>query len=216
MHAMKNRMAIGDIAIRVMVCTVVAVALLLSTGSAWAQTTDVMKVTYFDNNGTPGAPAAEIHVLNPGAGALCADIYVWRADQELTECCACPISVNGLLTFTVAQATANPGDGTATPPVSGSIDIVADSAAACNASAPTPTPTLRAWATHVNTDSIGPTTENAFDVTETAFLDASLSTGEQSEASVRCGLLQLNGSGTGVCSAICTATTDTVRKVVKK
>jgi hypothetical protein len=148
---------------------------------------------------------------------MCADIYVWRADQELTECCSCPISVNGLLTFTVAAATANPGDGGVVA-TSGSIDIIADSTAGCGdgaAASPTPTPTLRAWATHVNADTIGPTTENAFDVTETPLLDAVLSSGEETEAAARCGFLQMNSSSFGLCDAICGAPVASVKKVKK-
>jgi hypothetical protein len=218
MSVTKKRMAVGSTAVRVMLVTAVAVAVLVCSGSAWAQT-DVLKVTYFDNNGTSGAPGAYIHVVNPGDGALCADVYVWRADQELTECCACPITPNGMFSFTVAAATANPGDGGGVA-VSGSIDIVADSTASCtdtSAVTPTPTPTLRAWATHVNVDTVGPTTESAFDVTETPLLDAPLSSGELTEAGSRCGFLQGNSSGFGRCDAICASTlTPSVKKTVKK
>jgi hypothetical protein len=219
MSVTKKRMSVGSTAFRTMVFTAVAVALLVCSGSAWAQTTDVLKVTYFDNNGVSGAPGAEIHVLNPQNGALCADVYVWRADQELSECCACPITPNGMFSFTVATATANPGDG-GTTPVSGSIDIISDSTASCTdaaAGAPTPTPDLRAWATHVNADTVGTPTESAFDVTETPLLDAPLSSGELTEAAARCTFLQTNSSGAGRCDAICSSTvTPSVKKVVKK
>jgi len=176
-----------------------ALVLLVSAGSAMAQTTDVLKVTYFNNNQLR-APLAFMHVLNPGLGALCADVYVWRADQELTECCSCPISNNGLLTFQLLAATVNPGDG-GDIPVSGSIDIIADSTSDCTdaaAAAPTPTPTLRAWATHVNVDTTG-----TFDVTETPFVDATLSSGQLAEAAGRCAAIQANDSGHGLCDQIC-------------
>ena len=214
MRSTKKQMAIGSMTFRVAVFTAVALALLVCSGSAWAQSTDVFKVSYFDNNTAEGAPGAVIHVINPGAGALCADVYVWRADQELEECCSCQISVNGLLTFTVAAATANPGDGGGVP-VSGSIDIIADSTPACTdaaAASPTPTPTLRAWATHVNVNTVGTPTENAFDVTETALLDSTLSSGEESEASGRCAAIQANDSGHGLCDAICGGAEPTVRR----
>lgn len=179
----------------------VAVLLLLSTAAS-AQTTDVLSVTYFDNANTAAAPLAFVHVLNPGNGALCADIYVFGADQELSECCSCPITPNGLLTFDVNTATANPGDGNP-PRVRGSIDIIADSSTTCTdatAAAPTPTPDLRAWATHVNKDSI----TGGFDVTEDEALDTPLSSGELSEVGSRCGFFLANSSGKGVCNAICT------------
>jgi hypothetical protein len=177
-----------------------ALVVLLSFSSvASAQSADDFKVNYFDNNGVSGAPGAIVHVVNPGSGALCADIYVWRADQELSECCSCSITVNQVFTFTVADATNNPGDANGVP-TTGSIDIVADSSATCTATAPSPTATLRAWATHVNADSVS----GGYDVTETESIDTTLSSGEQSSAASLCGFLLENGSGTGNCTnAIC-------------
>jgi hypothetical protein len=166
------------------------------SGVASAQ--DNYRVTYFDNNGVTGAPDAYIHIVNPQAGALCADIYVWRADQELSECCSCPITTNGLLTLRVSQLTSNPGDH-AGAPVSGSITIISDSSATCDPTAPAPAADLRAWATHVNVD----TATSGYDVTETEALDTPLSTGEQTEASSRCGFIRVNGSGAGRCDAAC-------------
>ena len=195
-------------AVRIMLCAACAAAvLLLLNTTASAQTTDVFSVTYFDNANTASAPVALVHVLNPGNGALCADIYVLGADQELSECCSCPITPNGLLTFDVNTATANPGD-SHPPRVSGSIDIIADSTANCtdaNAAAPTPTPDLRAWATHINFDTVS----GGFDVTEDEFLDTPLSSGEQSELAVRCGFFLANDTGAGVCNAICTEASPT-------
>jgi hypothetical protein len=34
-------------------------------------------------------------------GTVCANIYVFAADQQLTQCCACPVTPNGLLTLSV-------------------------------------------------------------------------------------------------------------------
>ena len=206
------RLTKNQIAIRATVVTVMALVMLVCAGSAMAQTSDVLKVTYFNNNGVEGAPLARVHVLNPGLGALCADVYVWRADQELTECCSCPISTNGLLTFNVNTATGNPGDGGGIPG-SGSIDIIADSTSDCTdaaAAAPTPTPTLRAWATHVNVDTTG-----TFDVTETPFVDATLSSGQLAEAAGRCAAIQANDSGHGLCDAICGEEEATVKTRAK-
>jgi len=187
-------------AARTILYVVCAVAVLLSISTvASAQSADDFKVNYFDNNGASGAPGAIVHVVNPGSGALCADIYVWRADQELSECCACSITVNQVFTFTVADATNNPGDSNGIP-TTGSIDIVADANATCDPTNPSPTATLRAWATHVNSDSVS----GGYDVTETESIDTTLSSGEQSEAASRCAFLEQNGSGTGTCTnAIC-------------
>jgi hypothetical protein len=175
-----------------------AFALVLAfSGVASAQ--DTYRVTYFDNNQT-GAPDAVVHILNPqvASGTMCASIYVWRSDQELSECCSCKITPNGLLTISVRQLTSNPGDHAGSP-LAGSIAIIADSA--CDATNPTPTADLRAWATHVNADTI-----SGFDVTETEALDTPLSSGEQSEAAGRCGFIRVNGSGAGRCDAVCSST----------
>jgi hypothetical protein len=201
MHVSKIHVSIGGSASRFFLYSALAFALVLAFSVvASAQTTDVNRVTYFDNNGAAGAPDAFVHILNPGVatGALCATIYVWRNDQELSECCSCPITPNGLLTLRVSALTVNPGDhaGAAT---SGSISIISDSA--CDPTAPAPTPDLRAWATHVNVDTV-----SGYDVTETEALDTPLSAGELTEASSRCGFIRVNGSGAGRCDLACTST----------
>jgi len=209
MHSTMNRLAI-----RALLSAAVALGMLVCSGSAKAQTTDVLKVTYFDNNGGDGEQNARIHVLNPGSGAFCADVYVFRADQELTECCSCPISANGELHFDVVQVTLSPGDGGGVP-VNGSIQIIADSTPLnctdASAAAPTPTPTLRAWSTHVNFN----TASQAFDSTETPFLDATLSAGQLSELSGRCAAIQANDSGHGRCDTICEPGEPAVKKAAK-
>lgn len=185
-----------SILIRRMILMVAGIAAALAfSGSARAQApADTFWVTYFTNNGVTGAPNAYVQVVNPGvaSGKLCASVYVWRSDQELSECCTCPVTANGLLTFTVNVAAANPGDH---PPVaaSGSIDVISDSN--CDPTNPSPTPDLRIWATHVTPD----TATGKFDVTETPALATTLSSGEQSEAASRCAFLTSNGSGAGRC-----------------
>jgi hypothetical protein len=201
MHVSKIHLPIRGSASRFVLYSALAFALVLAFSVvASAQTTDVNRVTYFDNNGSAGAPDAFVHVLNPNVATvgLCATIYIWRNDQELSECCSCPISPNGLLTLRVSGLTANPGDHAGSP-VSGSISIISDSA--CDPTAPVPTPDLRAWATHVNIDTVG-----GFDVTETEALDTPLSTGEIGEAGSRCGFIRVNGSGVGRCDLACTGT----------
>jgi hypothetical protein len=200
MQVTQIHLPIRVLASRFILYGALAFALVLAfSGVASAQTLDVYRVTYFDNNVT-AAPVAFVHILNPGVlnpGTLCASIYVWRSDQELSECCSCPITPNGLLTLSVRALTINPGDhaGAAT---AGSIAIISDTA--CNATAPTPTPDLRAWATHVNLNTV----TSLYDVTETEALDTPLSAGELAEASSRCGFIRVNGSGAGQCDAACT------------
>jgi len=199
MYLRKTGFPICASACRFLLFGALAFAFVLAfSGTALAQ--DTYRVTYFDNNGATGAPDAFVHILNPGvaSGSICASIYVWRSDQELSECCSCAITSNGLLRISVKALTSNPGDHAGSP-AAGSVGIIADSA--CDATNPTPTAALRAWATHVNAD----TTSSGFDVTETEALDTPLSSGEQSEAASRCGFIRVNGSGAGRCDAVCSA-----------
>jgi hypothetical protein len=200
MHVSKIHFPIRGSVSRFVLYIALAFAMVLAFSVA-VSAQDTYRVTYFDNNGAAGAPDAIVHVLNPGVatGSLCATIYVWRNDQELSECCSCSITPNGLLTLRVSRLTNNPGDHAGNP-VSGSIAIISDSA--CDATNPTPTADLRAWATHVNFD----TATGGYDVTETEALDTPLSSGEQSEASSRCGFIRVNGSGAGRCDAACSGT----------
>jgi hypothetical protein len=200
MHVSKIHFPIRGSVSRFVLYIALAFAMVLAFSVA-VSAQDTYRVTYFDNNGAAGAPDAIVHVLNPGVatGSLCATIYVWRNDQELSECCSCSITPNGLLTLRVSRLTNNPGDHAGNP-VSGSIAIISDSA--CDATNPTPTADLRAWATHVNFD----TATSGYDVTETEALDTPLSSGEQSEASSRCGFIRVNGSGAGRCDAACSGT----------
>src|SRR5580658_1892251 len=131
---------------------ILAVALLvlsLSSGSAMGQ--DVFKINYFSNN-VAGAPDATVRIDNPGLtyGNLCAMIYVFDADQQLTECCGCVETHNGLRTLSLhSDLTSNPLTGVVSR--NGVIKIVS---AAVNDSPCDPTSNvspkanLRAWVTH--------------------------------------------------------------------
>ena len=78
--------------------------------------------TSFANNGTSGAPDATVRITNPGTsigidddtapvtnGNLCAMIYVFDNDQQMTECCGCLTTPDGLRTLSVTKdLTSNP------------------------------------------------------------------------------------------------------------
>jgi hypothetical protein len=177
---------------------------------AAAQQTDVFSLNYFDHQYSEGADGT-VRITNPGvqgaptladpaAGDLCAMIYVFRPDQQLAECCGCPVTPNGLVTLSVGRdLTSNPL--TDDPFPSGVIKIVSSTGTEetsgnhsflrCNAAAPAPTPSLLAWGTHVQSND---------NVTETAFTPATLSAGELASIAGRCGDIADNGSGHGVCS----------------
>jgi hypothetical protein len=68
---------------------------------------------------------------------------------------------------------------------------VSSAGGACNPSKPTPVTGIRAWGTHIQAAGV---------VTETEFVDSTLSTGELNLLKNKCGSILSNGSGFGVCS----------------
>ena len=72
------------------VLPILAIALVVSLGTTVALAQDVYRLNYFSNNAAP-APDATVRIDNPGLtyGNLCAMIYVFDQDQQLTECCGC-------------------------------------------------------------------------------------------------------------------------------
>jgi hypothetical protein len=151
--------------------TVLAIALMV--GSAMAQTVgdnSVYFVTYFSNN-VAGAPDETVRLINDGdtGGNLWAAIYVFDNNQELTECCACVISPDGLLSESVQnQLTA--ASITGIKPKAGVIKVI--SSASNDPTAVKPTAGLRGWATHMQHNS-------AYWGTETRLADSNLSAHEQ-------------------------------------
>jgi len=185
--------------------TVLCVALagvLLGTVSV-AQ--DVYQVNYYANAQTD-APDATVYIDNPGANNytnLCAMIYVFTYDQQMAECCGCNESPNNLNTLSVnSDLTSNPL--TSTIPTTGVIKIVS---AAVNASPCDPTANggyvatldMRAWATHPNIRGGNPD-PRPNPVTETPFLDASLSAAELAALQSQCAFIEILGSGHGICT----------------
>jgi hypothetical protein len=181
----------------VTVCLVILAICTLGIVSASAQ--DVLKVNYFANNGVAGAPDATVRVTNPGTsnGNLCAMVYVFDNDQQLSECCGCITTPDGLRTFSVTKdLTKNPLVGIV--PNNGDIKIVAAAVnnSPCDPTANvTPTPSLRAWATHIQ-NKVG----TAYPITETEFSDATLSAGELANLQADCFFVNRLGSGHGICS----------------
>jgi hypothetical protein len=182
-----------------MVLTALVILALCTLGAGIAQAQDVFKVNYFANNGVAGAPDATVRVTNPGNtnGNLCAMIYVFDNDQQLSECCGCITTPDGLRTLSVTRdLTSNPLTGIRSN--NGSIKLVAAAVnnSPCDATSNvTPTPSLRAWATHIQ-NKVGA----AFPITETEFLDNTLSAGELASLQADCFFAYRLGSGHGRCS----------------
>ena len=158
---------------------VLVVAMMLG-GNALAQNVgdnSVYFTTYFSNANTTGAPAAVVRIVNDGdtESDLWADIYVFDDSEELTECCSCDITADGLLSERVNEdLTAKPITGI--KPTRGVIKLISSSvpgaAAAPGTSVVVPTAGLRAWGTHVQKSGA------RYDVTETMFADSNLAASE--------------------------------------
>lgn len=181
----------------------VTAAFVLAAGAASAQT-DVYKLNYFANNAAP-APDATVRIDNPGYtyGNLCAMIYVFDQDQQLSECCGCLETHNGLRTLSVrTNLTSNPLTGVVSK--AGVIKIV--SAAVNNSPCdPTsnvkPTMNLRAWGTHIQNLVVGPTAlTTAYPITETEYSDSTLGATELANLQAQCAFVNILGSGQGICS----------------
>jgi hypothetical protein len=194
----------------------------LTSGVASAQIDDVFWTNYFSNNTAVGAPDATVRITNPGVqagnrgsftnpgpGSLCAMIYVFSADQQLTECCGCLITPNGLQTADVrTQLTVNPLTGKI--PNDGVIQIMSytpnstasptavykDNSPFCD---PTTSawnaPDLRAWGTHIQ-NAIAART---YPITETHFLPAPDGGSECPALEDDCNFAVTQGSGQGIC-----------------
>ena len=183
-------------------CKTLSVALviagLVTIGAGIASAQDVYKLNYFSNN-AGSAPDATVRIDNPGLtyGNLCAMVYVFDADQQLTECCGCVETHNGLRTLSVRRdLTSNPLTG-----VISSTGVIKVISAAVNNSPcdPTsnvkPTANLRAWVTHIQ-NAVG----TAWPITETESSDSTLGATELANLQAQCAFVNILGSGHGICS----------------
>jgi hypothetical protein len=171
---------------------------LIALGASAASAQDVFKVNYFSNNAAP-APDATVRIDNPGLtyGNLCAMIYVFDNDQQLTECCGCVETHNGLRTISVRNnLTSNPLTGVRSN--NGVIKIVSAAVnnSPCDPTANvTPKANLRAWITHIQ-NAVG----TAWPITETESSDSTLGATELANLQAQCNFVNILGSGHGICS----------------
>ncbi len=180
-------------------CTLI-LALVVFAGMAQAQTaaTSPYRVDYFSNANTGGAPDGTLRLDNDGAagGNLCADIYVFDSNEELSECCACLETPDGLRTLSInSDLTANPLTGVVLS--TGVIKVVAaaPTAGACpvpNHIALEANGEIQGWATHIQNSN--------FAETETASQVSFLSATEQTRLARQCGAILSVGSGKGICT----------------
>jgi hypothetical protein len=206
----------------VVVSLVALAAASFSVLPAHAQTPDdVFSVNYFSNAHSRLLPDETVRIINPTGQTLCANIYVFDSNQNLNECCSCPITHNGLRTLSVNNdLTDNPPPGTA-PLTGGVIKLLSTIPKLCG----DPTfnggstdsvgialklafPTLRAWITHVQVlryllITIPGITEEEFAISPLLSLPDSLPEDELDNLIPACKKAQVtnaNGVVTGVCS----------------
>jgi hypothetical protein len=188
----------GTTSSKILLTLAIALAVVVMPGIASAQYYDVFRVNYFANN-VSAAPDATVRIDNPGlaGGNLCAMIYVFDNDQQLSECCGCFTTPDGLATLSVKKdLTSNPLTGVVSN--NGVIEVVASelNGYPCD---PTydvlPTPNLRVWGTHVQ-NKVG----SAYPITETEFSDSFLSGVELYNLQTECSFVNLLGSGHGQCT----------------
>ncbi len=141
---------------------------------------------------------SELNLTNSGAsigvptttGNICANLYVISADEQLVACCSCPVTPNGLISLSAKSLITN----TLTPTVPSSMTVAILASAntgACNPAAPgVLVPGLSAWGTNLHDGGA---------VTETKFVDSTISGPILGRLTSLCGFLQANGSGYGIC-----------------
>jgi len=159
---------------------------------------DTFRINYFSNANVSGAPDATVRIDNPGVtyGNLCAMIYVFDNDQQLTECCGCLETHNGLRTLSVNKdLTSNPLTGVKSN--NGVIKVVSSSpnGSPCDPTGLGVTPNLRVWATHIQ-NKVG----TAYPITETESSDSVLGETEAINLIEQCYFVEVLGSGQGICS----------------
>jgi hypothetical protein len=196
-----------------LVLATVALGLIAFASVASAQTTDVFRINYISNN-VWGAPDATVRIDNPGVtgGNLCAMIYVFDNDQQLSECCGCLETPNGLRTLSVAKdLTSNPLTGYVVQ--NGVLKVVSSAVnnSPCDPSANVaPTATLRVWATHIQnpvyataalaTKAKTVANPSAYPITETESSNSTLGATELANIQAECAFIGILGSGHGICS----------------
>jgi hypothetical protein len=184
---------------RILPVLMIALVIAVACGVAAAQgTPEEFKTNYFANNTTSGAPPATLRFTQHdglGAHTECAMIYVYAADQQLAECCGCPVTYNGLVHENVQKDLLG-NTLTRVIPNEGVIQIVSTvDTGVCDPTAfYTPDPEVDSWVTHIQ-NKVG----TAFPITEDRGDEEVLSTDEYNTLINDCFFNIRLGSGFGVC-----------------
>ena len=138
-------------------------------------------------------------------GNLCVNMYTFSPDEQLISCCTCPVTPDGLASFSARNDLIS---NTITPSVPTSVVIkllASSSASRCDASTVGTANNvlatgMAAWGTTIHALPVTPgSPATTYGVTETKFTSATLSEAELTRITYLCGFLQTNGSGFGIC-----------------
>jgi hypothetical protein len=170
-------------------------ALLICASMARAQ--NPSSIEYFANANTARAMDATLRLDNPGGSGtnLCADIFVFDSNEEMSECCSCLETPDGLRMLSIDNdLTANPLTGAVL--TTGAIKILAAVTQGGTCPIPSyittvPHGEIKAWATHIQ--------DGDYAITETTSQNSYLSPNEQNELAQQCGAIERIGSGSGIC-----------------
>jgi hypothetical protein len=147
-----------------------------------------------------------VNMTNSGAngGSICVHIYAYTPDEQLSSCCSCMITPNGLTSLSVKQDLASNG---LTPVVPSAMVIkllaaapVSDTCSAANPGAKVNG--LLAWGTTIHPLPVtAGTPATTYGLESSAFSPATLSYTEQARMTSLCAFIKANGSGYGVCKS---------------
>ncbi len=122
-------------------------------------------IDFFANNPGPGGAADQnVRLVNVGefgtplsspVGDICANVYVFDANQEMVACCSCRVTPNGLLSISVGNSLTN-NPVTSVVPVAGAVKIISTLAQGTRTCTPLTynggiRPSLVGWASHIET-----------------------------------------------------------------
>jgi hypothetical protein len=166
-------------------------------GSATIVVQPIALVAYFSSHSS--AADGTIRITNPGGTGsdLCAMIYVFDQNQQMSECCGCTLTLDGLRTLSLTNdLTSNPLTGVT--PTSGTVMLVTSndtSNSSCTPSSFSPDGLSVAWATHLSYGS-----NNVAVISETEFSRTSLTATLASALKAQCMFVEQLGSGQGGCT----------------
>ena len=149
---------------RVFVCLAMAVMLATSLGSVAQIAEDTFQVSYFSNATSTRYGDQVIRIVNPGLRGspltttsnpnVCANLYIFDAEQTMQACCSCKIVPNGMVTLSLTKnLLLHPVNGSI--PASGVIKLVSSSLpsgtspTSCDPSSYAPAANLRATMEHL-------------------------------------------------------------------